>query len=154
MLYVKKFVAAGFLALLGIMASIEAMQAQNTNTPTDKAVIKFEKNSHDFGDIYQGDLATHVFKFTNTGSAPLILANVQTTCGCTAPEWTKEPILPGGTGQIKVVYNSAGRMGKQNKIITVYSNAANQEERLSIVVNVLPPVSEKPAPKIELAPGR
>jgi hypothetical protein len=125
-----------------------------SQTTDNKPVIKFTKNTHDFGDIYQGDVSTHTFTFTNTGNAPLILANVQTTCGCTAPEWTKDPILPGAEGSIKVVYNSSGKMGKQNKIITVYSNASNSEERLSIIVNVLPPVSDKPAPKIELAPGK
>lgn len=133
------------------MGATLVAQAQTTD---NKPGIKFSKSTHDFGDIYQGDVSTHTFTFTNTGSAPLILANVQTTCGCTAPEWTKDPILPGADGSIKVVYNSSGKMGKQNKIITVYSNAANKEERLSIIVNVLPPVGDKPAPKIELAPGK
>ena len=132
-------------------ACLTVVIAQTTD---NKPFLKFANNTHDFGDIYQGDVSTHIFKFTNTGNAPLILANVQTTCGCTAPEWTKDPILPGAEGHIKVVYNSSGKMGKQNKIITIYSNAANKEERLSIIVNVMPPVGDKPSPKIELAPGK
>jgi hypothetical protein len=140
--------------IISIILFIGSNLVALAQTTDNKPVIKFTKNTHDFGDIYQGDVSTHTFTFTNTGNAPLILANVQTTCGCTAPEWTKDPILPGAEGSIKVVYNSSGKMGKQNKIITVYSNASNSEERLSIIVNVLPPVSDKPAPKIELAPGK
>jgi hypothetical protein len=140
--------------IISIILFIGSNLVALAQTTDNKPVIKFTKNTHDFGDIYQGDVSTHTFTFTNIGNAPLILANVQTTCGCTAPEWTKDPILPGAEGSIKVVYNSSGKMGKQNKIITVYSNASNSEERLSIIVNVLPPVSDKPAPKIELAPGK
>ena len=107
-----------------------------------KAIITFEKSTHDFGDITQGDVVNHVFKFKNTGTAPLIISDVQVTCGCTVPTKPKEPILPGKTGEIGATFNSGGKMGKQNKTITVISNAANTEERVTIICNVQEPAKK------------
>jgi len=104
-----------------------------------KAVITFDKPTHDFGDITQGDVVNHVFKFKNTGNAPLIISDVQVTCGCTVPTKPKDPILPGKTGEIGITFSSGGKMGKQNKTITVVSNAANTEERVVITTNILAP---------------
>ena len=81
--------------------------ASQAQTPTDvQATITFDKPEHDFGKIKEGTLATHEFTFTNTGKAPLVLSNVQPSCGCTTPEWSKEPIMPGGKGTVKAVFNS------------------------------------------------
>jgi hypothetical protein len=104
----------------------------------DKAKITFEKTSHDFGDIFQGDVVTYAFKFTNTGKEPLIISNVLVTCGCTAPSWPKEPIMPGKGGEIVISFNSSGKMGVQNKVITVMSNAINSQAQLIIKTNILP----------------
>lgn len=101
--------------------------------------ISFIEKSHDFGEITQGEKVEHIFEFENVGNEPLILSDVRTTCGCTAPEWPREPIAPGKTARIKVVFNSAGKMGMQNKVITVMSNAVNNPERVKIVTNVMPP---------------
>ncbi len=101
--------------------------------------ISFTEKSFDFGEITQGEKVEHVFEFENTGNEPLILSDVRTTCGCTAPEWPKEPIAPGKKARLKVVFNSAGKMGMQNKVITVMSNAVNNPERVKIVTNVMPP---------------
>lgn len=101
------------------------------------AQITFAEQSYDFGDINRGDKVEHIFQFENTGTEALILTNVQTTCGCTAPTWTKEPVAPGEKGEIKVVFNSAGKSGVQNKVITVMSNAVNNPARVKIVTNVL-----------------
>lgn len=103
--------------------------------------ILFVETSYDFGDITQGDKVEHIFAFENVGTAPLILSDVRTTCGCTAPEWPREPIAPGAAAAIKVVFNSVGKMGIQNKVITVMSNAVNNPARVKIVTNVL---REKP----------
>ena len=111
-----------------------------------KAKIEFTEKSRDFGDITQGDVVKHVFKFKNTGTEPLILSNVITSCGCTATEWPREPIAPGGTGEINATFNSKGKMGKQNKVITVVSNNAEGSARVSIIANVLPPKNTSPAP--------
>ncbi|WP_424961706.1 DUF1573 domain-containing protein [Ekhidna sp.] len=101
--------------------------------------ISFTEKSHDFGEITQGEKVEHIFEFENVGNEPLIISDVRTTCGCTAPEWPREPVAPGKTAKIKVVFNSAGKMGMQNKVITVMSNAVNNPERVKIVTNVMPP---------------
>lgn len=113
--------------------SQEAKPAAKLNGP----ILTFEKNTHDFGDIYQGDKVEQVFKFTNTGNEPLIITNIQVTCGCTAPEWPRQPIPPGGKGEIKIGFNSAGKMGRQNKTVTVISNSANEDTTISFVTNIL-----------------
>ena len=91
-----------------------------------KIEFKAADNTIDYGKVYKGvDSGVRVFEFTNTGDAPLIIANVQSTCGCTVPSKPKEPIMPGKTGQIEVKYNMA--TGPIRKSITVESNAVNYE---------------------------
>ncbi|MDR1679210.1 MAG: DUF1573 domain-containing protein [Prevotellaceae bacterium] len=92
-----------------------------------KPGIKFNETTHDFGTVAQenGDV-THVFEFTNTGNADLVLSNVQSSCGCTTPSWSREPIAPGQKGSITVKYGAASRPGKIDKSITVTSNADRQ----------------------------
>ncbi|GGD27148.1 DUF1573 domain-containing protein [Flavobacterium orientale] len=91
-----------------------------------KIEFKAENNTIDYGKVYKGvDSGIRVFEFTNTGDAPLIINNVQSTCGCTVPSRPKEPILPGKTGQIEVKYNMA--TGPIRKSITVESNAVNYD---------------------------
>lgn len=91
-----------------------------------KIEFKAADNTIDYGKIYKGvDSGLRVFEFTNTGDAPLIIENVQSTCGCTVPTKPKEPILPGKTGKIEVKYNMA--TGPIRKSITVESNAVNYE---------------------------
>jgi hypothetical protein len=111
-----------------------AVSAQTIDGP----IASFEENSHDFGDLIQGDKVNYTFEFTNTGNQPLLISNVLTTCGCTATKWPKKPVGPGKTGQLKITFNSSGKMGRQNKIITVISNANPQQYRLSITASVLP----------------
>ncbi|MCL6259945.1 DUF1573 domain-containing protein [Aquiflexum sp. TKW24L] len=102
------------------------------------AVIEFQEKEKNFGDISQGEKVEHVFVFKNTGDAPLKIQNVAVTCGCTAPNWPKDAIAPGASGELKVVYNSAGKMGTQNPIIRIYSNASEPIEKVALKVNVLP----------------
>jgi hypothetical protein len=110
------------LALLFVVGCFN-VYAQKSNQPDTLPVIKFETITHDFGKIKEGTLATYSFVFQNTGKSPLILTNVQASCGCTAPEWPKEPIMPGQKAAIKVVYNSYGRPGVFTKTVLVHSNA-------------------------------
>lgn len=112
--------------------------AQEEQIVSEGPAIAFEEYSFDFGDIHQGDQVEHVFKFENSGNQPLIITNVQTTCGCTATDWPREPILPGGTESLKVKFNSAGKFGRQNKVITVVSNAVSPLNQVKIITNVLP----------------
>lgn len=98
--------------------------------------IEFEKKTHDFGEIPQGQDAAYSFKFTNTGDAPLTLKNVKPSCGCTTPKWPREPIAPGETATIKAVYDAAST-GRFQKSITVTTNVENNSRIvLSIKGNV------------------
>jgi len=112
----------------------------NTSTkvaPADAAVITFERDIYDFEKIAQGEKVQHEFKFKNTGKSPLIISNATATCGCTIPETPKEPILPGKEGIIKVVFNSEGKMGMQDKVVTVTSNANPNVSTVHLVGEVL-----------------
>ena len=94
--------------------------AEFIDNPTE---ISFEKMSFDFGTVKDGDMVHHTFKFKNTGDKNLILINVTGSCGCTVPEdWPKHPIAPGETGEIKVVFNSSGRVGNVKKNVSVEAN--------------------------------
>ena len=96
-----------------------------------QGTLKFEKETHDFGKVAQGVPASYEFKFKNTGNQPVVISNVQASCGCTTPEWTNTPVLPGKSGFIKASYNAAA-MGAFNKSITVTSNATNGTQVLYI----------------------
>ncbi len=124
------------LALMMVMFLVvfAAKAQEQSNGP----VIAFEETSIDFGDITQGEKVAHTFKFTNTGSSPLIISNVAVTCGCTATNWPKEPIAPGQSSELKISFNSTGKMGKQNSVVRVYSNASEPIEKVSLISNVLP----------------
>lgn len=78
---------------------------------------------YNFGTINQGEKVEFNFRFKNTGNAPLVITDAAASCGCTVPEKPERPILPGETGFIKVVFNSAGKRGHSDKTITVHSNA-------------------------------
>ncbi len=97
--------------------------------------IEFEESLHDFGRINKGDMVGHVFKFKNTGEAPLLIVDAKASCGCTVPQWTKEPIMPGKSGEIEVKYNGSGS-GKIHKTVTVLANTEPRETVLEIVADV------------------
>jgi len=109
-----------------------------------QGVIKFEVESFDFGTVEEGNKADKTFTFKNTGNQPIILSNVQASCGCTTPNWTREPIMPGQSGKIDVSYNSAGRPGAFNKTITVTSNATEPSKVLTIRGNVVSDPANEP----------
>ncbi len=103
-----------------------------------QGAFKFEKTEHNFGNIEEGVQATYTFNFKNIGDAPIVIANVKPSCGCTAPKWPKEPILPRETSSIKVVYNSKKRPGAFYKTITINSNAKEASKSLKIKGTVNP----------------
>lgn len=111
------------ISLLGLNA-----QKNSTNPPDS---IVFAKTLHDYGTIAKGSDGNCEFKFTNKGKTPLVLSNVISSCGCTVPQWPKEPIAPGKSGTIKVKYDT-NRVGIINKTITVNSNAKNASVILTI----------------------
>ena len=110
-----------------------------TAVMAQKPVITFETSNYDFGKIKEEDgKATFVFKFKNTGKSPMVVSRVQASCGCTTPEWTKEPIEPGKGGTVTVTYNPLGRPGAFTKTITVFSNASEPQVTLVIRGEVIP----------------
>lgn len=106
-----------------------------TTTPTpakSAAVVKWDETVHNWGSIKQGEKMTHVFKFKNTGSEPLIILDAKGSCGCTVPEKPAAPIAPGKTGEIKVVFDSNGKEGPQTKVVTVTANTEPSNFALTI----------------------
>ncbi len=115
-----------------VFASCEIKRKARISDDTAKAYEQALKDStqvlvldtaYNFGSITEGDKVEYNFRFKNIGKKPLIVTNVSATCGCTVPQRPEEPVLPGETGFIKVVFNSRGKVGPNNKSITVYSNA-------------------------------
>ncbi len=140
------------IALAGIAFSSCQSNTANENNSTsaasevtapvssvDAAVLTFEKNSYDFGKIKQGESIQYDFKFKNTGKTPLIISNAVATCGCTVPEPPKDPILPGAEGIIKVVFDSTGKIGMQDKIVTITSNGNPAVNEVHMIGEVVQP---------------
>jgi Protein of unknown function (DUF1573). len=121
-----------FLAAFMMIAALSAFAQTGP-------VIDFKDKSHDFGTIKEDDgNVTCEFSFTNKGDAPLVISRVQASCGCTTPDWSKEPIAPGKTGFVKATYAAKGRPGQFSKTITVYCNTKEGTVILNIKGNVLP----------------
>jgi len=121
----------------------------NTNTANGKAdngnlpVIKFEEEVHDFGKLMEGETVAYSFKFKNTGKSDLIIADVSTSCGCTVPSYSKDPIHAGKSGEIKVSFNSLGKRGFQTKNIVIVANTQPNTTVVKIKAQVVSPGSEK-----------
>lgn len=108
--------------------------SQIVNGPT--TTIQYESEKFNFGVIDEGEVVKHVYKFKNTGNEPLIISNAKGSCGCTVPKWPQEPIPPGGSGEIKVEFNSKGKPGPQSKRVTVTANTNPTETYLEIAGEV------------------
>ena len=122
--------------------SVSPQPAENKNAPE----FKFEEDEYNFGTIKQGESTTHIFTFTNTGKEPLIITNASGSCGCTVPDWPKEPIKKGEKGSVKVTFNSAGKMGMQDKTVTIQSNAKTNPKVIHIKGNVEAPPKQEATP--------
>ena len=121
------FIAAAFIVTSGAMAQ--------TTKPDD--VAKFNTNKYDFGKVKQNVPAVYTFEITNTSAKPLVIENAHATCGCTVPEYQKDPILPGKSAKIKVQYNAANG-GQFDKTVFVKLAGVDQEKSLGITGEVLP----------------
>ena len=125
----RKFIFT-FLCLLFCSFGIQAQ---------GKAQIGADEQVYNFGSIQEVDgPVAHVFTIRNTGDGPLVIARVTASCGCTRPEWTKSPIAPGKTGEVKITYNPKGRPGPFYKTISIYSNGKRGRFSLGIKGNVIP----------------
>ena len=126
---------------------IEASTPINTNQPEAvpqvklsesraKTNVSFADMTHNFGSIQQDSKHTKVFKFTNTGTEPLIIEDAKGSCGCTVPTFPKEPIKPGETSEIEVVYSPGKQQGAQTKTVTITANTNPITTSLNISANV------------------
>lgn len=113
------------LLLIFVAGVGTAMAQEVTKGPS----IEFTKEVHDYGKIKNGANGECSFEFKNTGNAPLIISNAKGSCGCTVPQWPKEPIAPGKTAVIKVKYDTK-RAGAINKSVTITSNATNEPTKV------------------------
>lgn len=126
-----------FIGLCMVLATIVACNSASNKNENEEAVqstteavdaqglgeMSFDEPIFDFGQVKEGEIVEHVYRFTNTGSEPVILSRVSASCGCTTPKYTSEPVLPGKVGEIAVRFDSNGQKGVQQKIITIASNA-------------------------------
>jgi len=124
------------LSMAGFAAQAQTAMPANAQTKVAGPNIQFEESKYDFGSVKQGDIVEHTFKFKNTGTAPLVISNIGVSCGCTTPDWTRDPVMPGKTGSVTAKFNSAGKMGMQNKVLTIESNSAAGNSMVSLVGEV------------------
>lgn len=127
-------------------ANVEQKETEEAALNPDEAPdIVFESYDHDFGTIYAGEKAEHLFKFENHGKSDLVIERVQTSCGCTAAATTKGTIPPGGSGEIKATFKAGQSPGQIRKIITVVSNDPTKKKiNLGIQANVIKEIITKP----------
>ncbi len=113
-------------------------KVKSDKKPEEYPILEIENANFDFGDINKNDKVAHVFKFTNQGKiGDLIIINVSPSCGCTVPEWTKTPVKPGESGEIKIIFNTAGKSGMQQKSIMVTANTIKENEVINFTANIL-----------------
>lgn len=123
----KNFLIVAMLVGLGFgqLSCDNRKQAETSQAVISEKMPRItfaEKGIYDFGALTEGDTVEHTFAFTNSGEFPLIINNITASCGCTTPEWPREPVAPGAKSSIRVRFNSRGKMGQQNKTITVFAN--------------------------------
>ncbi|MBL7895075.1 MAG: DUF1573 domain-containing protein [Bacteroidia bacterium] len=147
-MYRKLVLITAISVLVASCANDNQEQGVSTNDITNSASangedkgslpeIKFEEEEHDFGRITQGEKVSYAFKFKNIGKGNLIIASAAGSCGCTVPEFPKEPVLPGQEGKINVVFNSEGKSGIQEKTITVVTNCEPSTRVIRIKTDVI-----------------
>ncbi len=105
--------------------------------PGGDAEISFETTVHDLGTIVQGETVGYNFRFINEGKAALVIYEASASCGCTVPSYSRKPIDPGKSGSIEVVFDSAGRIGRQNKTVTIRTNSSPATVLLTITADVI-----------------
>ena len=113
-----------------------AAKAAKLSETRTKTGVKFDDVAHNFGSIQQDSKNTKIFTFTNTGSEPLIIEDAKGSCGCTVPKFPKEPIKPGATGEIEVVYSPGKQQGSQTKTVTITANTDPIATTLNISADV------------------
>ena len=148
----KSLIAGGILAVMMLIflscggqngrQDQAGRQADNSvQLAEGEPVLVFDTLIHDFGTIIEGEQVVGYFDYRNEGGQDLLITNVEATCGCTIPNWSREPLEPGGNETLELIFDASGRNGEQRKQITVRSNAGKQVVRLTIRANVINSVS-------------
>ena len=141
---IAALIALSVLMLPACDRSASEKQTYDQKIPdSEKPVLSFDDTLHRFGTIREGEEVEHSFPFTNTGKSDLLISNASASCGCTVPEWPKEPIPPGGKGKIKATFNSEGKQGKQSKKIVITANTRPELTEIWLEGDVLPKAAEK-----------
>ncbi|MEM7103759.1 MAG: DUF1573 domain-containing protein [Bacteroidota bacterium] len=139
----KNLLLATLFLFMGIGFNATAQDTTKDAPNAETVALKetpaasWDADRHNFGEIPQGTPVTHSFTIKNLQADPLLIDNVRTTCGCTAPSWTKDPILPGEETTIEISFNAA-KEGKFNKVVKVYLSGQKEPEFLIIQGEVLP----------------
>jgi hypothetical protein len=145
---IKKSIAMFALASLALVSCKKENAALTIDDATAKKaelahanagkmpIIKFENTEHDFGTIKAGEKVEYTYKFTNDGTADLLITDAKASCGCTVPDYTKTPVAPGKTGEVHVVFDSAGKSGEVSKTVTLTLNTEKGNETVSFKANI------------------
>ena len=123
-----------------VVATPAGRPAEATSIIGPMTTIEFKEATFDFGEVDQGDKIAHRYKFTNTGSEPLIIKNAKGSCGCTVPKWPKDPIAPGESGEMFVEFDTKGKKGMQAKRVTITANTDPVNTYITIKGKVNVPV--------------
>lgn len=109
---------------------------EDTQQEEGEPEMEFTEKEYNFGEVMQKDVVEHTFNFKNAGDAPLVISNARASCGCTVPDWPKDPIAPGESGKIDVKFNTRGKSGVQNKSVTITHNGGTDVVYLKGVVKL------------------
>ncbi|TAG51720.1 MAG: DUF1573 domain-containing protein [Cytophagales bacterium] len=135
-LFIKILISIVLLSNIACDKKVETNSettAESTEQKDQKyARILFDETEFNFGKINQGDTVRHTFTFKNDSDEPLLISNASASCGCTIPEWPKEPVAPGASGVITVKFNSTGKSGVQNKTVIVTANTLPNVTNVSL----------------------
>jgi hypothetical protein len=134
----KKATTPGLATNAPVTPATEAAAVQDEKPEGPLPAFQFQTTDHDFGTINEGQVVEYTYAFKNTGEAPLIIQNAQGSCGCTVPEWSKEPIAPGKTGFVKAKFDSNGKPNIQNKTVTITANTWPKQTVLRFKAMVTP----------------
>ena len=140
-IFTLSLVFVALLSLNSVFAQVEntsTLGEEKTMAPIGGAEISFDKETHDYGQLEQHANGECVFVFTNTGTQPLKITKAKGSCGCTVPQWPKQPIPAGGSGEIQVQFDSSNKPGMQNKVVTITANTESKVKKLLIRAQVNP----------------
>jgi len=136
------FICTVFLFLLVVSCKsqgnkTEKQEIQTTSSGASAvAQVEVKEGSFDFGKLKGGEIVTHTFQIKNTGTGNLLIRNIDTSCGCTTPSYSKKPIKPGETGKIEITFDTKGRSGKQYKVIQVFANIPERSFQLTFKADI------------------